>query len=54
MDTEGVISLPEDITAGNYIVRYSICQKDVPANCSEANIILSVIGISIDAAKTID
>ncbi|MBR9776502.1 MAG: DUF11 domain-containing protein [Cytophagales bacterium] len=54
MDTEGVISLPEDITAGNYIVRYSICQEDVPANCSEANIILSVIGISIDAAKTID
>jgi uncharacterized repeat protein (TIGR01451 family)/gliding motility-associated-like protein len=54
MDPEGISSLPKDIESGIYVVRYSICQEDIPTNCSEANITLSIIGISIDAEKAID
>ncbi|GAB2992562.1 hypothetical protein GCM10027284_06820 [Cyclobacterium sediminis] len=54
LDPEGIIKLPEDIPPGDYFIRYNICQKDVPDNCSEANITLTIIGISIDAEKTLD
>ena len=54
IDENGNISLPEDIYPESYNIRYSICQNEVPENCSEANITLEVIGISVEAVKNID
>ncbi|GEO23095.1 hypothetical protein CQA01_36290 [Cyclobacterium qasimii] len=54
LDENGNLSLPEDIALETYTIRYNICQKEVPENCSEANITLEVVGISLEAVKNID
>jgi len=54
LDENGHLSLPEDIVPETYTIRYSICQKMVPGNCSEATITLTIVGISIEAEKKSD
>lgn len=54
LDENGSLSLPEDILPETYTIQYSICQKEVPGNCSEATVTFEVLGISLEAEKKID
>ncbi|WP_162343044.1 T9SS type B sorting domain-containing protein [Cyclobacterium salsum] len=54
LDENGSFFLPEDTPPNTYLLQYRICQSDVPTNCSEAQIRLTVIGISMDLEKSID
>lgn len=54
LDENGSFFLPEDTPPNTYLLQYRICQSEVPTNCSEAQIRMTVIGISMDLEKSID
>lgn len=50
LDTNsGKVNVPAGTPAGNYIIKYSICEKLNPSNCDQANILVSVKAPSIIA-----
>lgn len=54
LDENGSFFLPEDTPPNTYLLQYRICQSEVPGNCSEAQIRITVIGISMDLEKSVD
>ncbi|MDN3688333.1 gliding motility-associated C-terminal domain-containing protein [Cyclobacterium jeungdonense] len=54
LDENGSFFLPEDTPPNSYLLQYRICQSEVPTNCAEAQIRITVIGISMDLEKSID
>lgn len=45
----GNVDVPAGTSAGTYVIRYSICEKLNPLNCSEADITINVTAPLIDA-----
>ncbi|TPG39212.1 gliding motility-associated C-terminal domain-containing protein [Flavobacterium pectinovorum] len=49
----GFVSVPAGTTAGDYEIRYQICEKLNPTNCNEATVFINVISAPIDAVDDI-
>ncbi|KUJ61244.1 hypothetical protein AR687_13720 [Flavobacteriaceae bacterium CRH] len=45
----GNISIPAGTPAGDYEIKYTICEKINPANCNDATVFINVIGAAIVA-----
>ncbi|MBF4516938.1 gliding motility-associated C-terminal domain-containing protein [Flavobacterium sp. ANB] len=45
----GNVSIPTGTPAGDYEIKYTICEKINPANCNDATVFINVIGASIVA-----
>jgi gliding motility-associated-like protein/uncharacterized repeat protein (TIGR01451 family) len=47
----GNVSIQAGTPAGNYEIKYTICEKLNPANCNDATVFINVIGAQIDAVN---
>lgn len=54
IDEDGYLVVPKGSPAGSYVVRYRICERVDPSNCSEANVILEVFhGVNLRIFKSV-
>lgn len=47
----GNVSIPAGTPAGDYEIKYHICEKINPTNCNDATVYINVVGASIDAVN---
>lgn len=47
----GIVSVPPGTPAGTYTIHYQICEKAVPGNCAEADIIVQVTAAPVVATN---
>lgn len=47
----GIVSIPVGTPAGDYEIRYHICEKINASNCNDATVFINVIGAPIDAVN---
>lgn len=47
----GFVSVPAGTPAGNYEIKYHICEKINPLNCDNASVFITVVGAQIDAVN---
>jgi gliding motility-associated-like protein/uncharacterized repeat protein (TIGR01451 family) len=55
IDADGNMNIPIGSAAGTYTIKYSICEKSDPSNCSEASVTLELIhGVNLRIFKSIE